>query len=104
MADPTVDVGKHSWRIREAEVGFPALEIRPERFAHLREASSGTAPGQLAHALLHAFDGLRGYAPPHAPSLPYPEGEAEELGVGGAGHLALGLVDAQLELAEQLAQ
>jgi hypothetical protein len=63
-------------------------------FAHLRETSSGTAPGQFAHALLHALDGLRCHAPANDPSLAYPEGEAEELGARylNAGVLANGVV------------
>jgi hypothetical protein len=41
VADPTIDVGEHSGRVREPEVSFPARQVRSERFAHLREASSG---------------------------------------------------------------
>lgn len=50
--DPTVDVGEHSWRVCEPEVSFPAQQVRSERFARLREAASGIAPGQFAHTLL----------------------------------------------------
>src|SRR5437660_12794294 len=45
VTNPTIDVGERPRRVREPEVCPPALEIRPERFAHLCEASSGTAPG-----------------------------------------------------------
>src|SRR5215470_4441219 len=98
MVDPTVDVGKHARRLCQPEVALPARQIHSERLAHLRETAPGAAPGQLAHALLHAFDGLWCHAPPDRSSLANPEREAKELRCRGAPHLALGFVDAELQL------
>jgi putative DNA primase/helicase len=49
---------------REPEVSLPTREVGSERLAHLREATSGTAPGEFAHTLLQAFDGLGFLAEP----------------------------------------
>src|SRR5260370_11617193 len=45
MTNPTIEVGEHAWCLCELEVSLPTLQVYPERFAHLRDASSGTAPG-----------------------------------------------------------
>jgi len=68
-AHPTIDVGKDAGCFRKAEVALPPCQILPERFAYLRETAPGATPGQLAHALLHAFDGLARHPPPDRPSL-----------------------------------
>src|SRR5665213_3770819 len=104
VANPTLKIGEHARCLCEPEVSLPARQVPSERFAYLREASSGAAPGQFSHALLHTHDGLCGYAPPNRPSRGCPEREAEELRCRGARHLALGLVDAELQLPKQLAQ
>src|SRR5882672_921104 len=102
MTDPTVDVGERARGLCQPEVGLPTRQVPSERLAHLHETAPGTAPGQFAHALLHARDGLWCHAPADRWSLGDPEREAEELRCRGAPHLALGLVDAQLQLGEQL--
>src|SRR5258708_22762482 len=73
MANPTVEIGEHARGLCEPEVGLPTLQVYSERFAYLREASSGAAPGQLPHTLLHARDGLWRHPPPDRSSLGCPE-------------------------------
>src|SRR5262249_17721126 len=104
MANPLVEVVEDARGLGEPEVTLPSVEIAPEALADLREALPGGTPGHRAYTLLQALDGLRCQAPANRSSRGHPEGEAKELPCRGARHLALGLVDAQLQPPKELAQ
>src|SRR5260370_34997332 len=57
MANPTVEIGEHARGLCEPEVGLPTLQVYSERFAYLREASSGAAPGRGLYTLPDAQPG-----------------------------------------------
>src|SRR5437660_4477344 len=101
MADPFVEVGEDSGRIREMEVVLPTNEAAPKLADHGRDAPSSAPFRDDTDAVFHRNEGLARDAPFDLASLGVPKTVAQEFAVLRTRYRTLRLVDAKSQLREE---
>src|SRR6266508_2983969 len=101
MANPLVQGAEDPRSFCSAKVYFPAGQVAPKFFHHVRNAATASARGGRSHAVFHRAKGFVGHASLDHTARARPKAVPQESAREDRRDRALGLVDTQPEFAIQ---